>query len=107
MRIYASDADTGEWQWRARSNYPILSGITTTAGGLVFFGDMGGNFYALDIASGQRRLSMNLGGAIAGGVITYAVAGAQKVAVAAGFTAVLWPTRVVTGKVVILGLPPP
>jgi alcohol dehydrogenase (cytochrome c) len=105
--IYASDADTGEWRWRARSNYPILSGITTTAGGLVFFGDMGGNFYALDIASGQRRLSMNLGGAIAGGVITYAVAGAQKVAVAAGFTAVLWPTRVVTGKVVILGLPPP
>jgi len=30
--------------------------------------------------------------------------GAQKVAVAAGFTNILWPTKVATGKIVILGL---
>ena len=42
--VYAADADTGVWKWRLKSNYPILSGITPTAGGIVFFGDMGGNF---------------------------------------------------------------
>ena len=46
--LYATDADTGAWKWRLKSNYPILSGVTPTAGGLVFFGDMGGNFYAID-----------------------------------------------------------
>ena len=46
--VHAVDADTGVWKWRVKTNYPILSGMTPTAGGLVFFGDMGGNFYALD-----------------------------------------------------------
>ena len=102
--VYAVDADTGAWKWRIKSNYPILSGMTPTAGGIVFFGDMGGNFYALDSATGQRLWSVKTSGAIGGGVITYAVNGEQKVAVATGFTAILWPTEVVTGKIVILGL---
>ena len=48
------------------------------------FGDMGGNFYALDAANGQKLWGMNLGDAIAGGVISYTANGAQRVAVAAG-----------------------
>jgi alcohol dehydrogenase (cytochrome c) len=104
--LYASDADTGAWTWRARSNYPIQSGVTTTAGGLAFFGDMGGNFYALDTATGRRRWGKNLGsGGIGGGVITYSVGGAQKVAIAVGFTNIVWPTTVATGKILVLGLP--
>jgi alcohol dehydrogenase (cytochrome c) len=71
---------------------------------VVFFGDMGGNFYALDAGNGEKLWSQNLGGALAGGVITYAVKGAQRVAVAAGFTMVAWPTKIRTAKVVILGL---
>ena len=42
--------------------------------------------------------------AIGGGVITYTADGAQKVAVAAGFTLAAWPTKIVTAKVVVLGL---
>jgi alcohol dehydrogenase (cytochrome c) len=103
--VYATDADTGAWKWRARSNYPIQGGITPTAGGVVFFGDMGGNFYALDSATGRKLWGQNLGGAIGGGVVTYVAGGAQKVAVSAGFTAILWPTKVVKGTIVILGLP--
>lgn len=102
--VYAVDADTGAWKWRLKSNYPILGGMTPTAGGIVFFGDMGGNFYVLDAASGQRLWGQKIGGAIGGGVITYNSDGAQRIAVAAGFTSILWPTEVVTGKVVILGL---
>jgi alcohol dehydrogenase (cytochrome c) len=102
--VYAADADTGVWKWRLKSNYPILSGMTPTAGGIVFFGDMGGNFYALNAANGQRLWGQKIGGAIGGGVITYTANGAQRVAVATGFTSILWPTEVVTGKITILGL---
>jgi alcohol dehydrogenase (cytochrome c) len=102
--VYAVDADTGAWKWRLKSNYPVQSGVTATAGGLVFFGDMGGNFYALDANSGQRLWGQKIGGALGGGVITYTASGEQKVAVATGFTSILWPTEVVTGKIVILGL---
>jgi alcohol dehydrogenase (cytochrome c) len=104
--VYATDADTGVWKWRAKSSYPVLSAITPTAGGVVFFGDLGGNFYALDSSTGQKLLGEVLGGGggIGGGIITYAVDGVQKVAVAAGFTMVAWPTKPVTAKVVILGL---
>ncbi|MFY9952588.1 pyrroloquinoline quinone-dependent dehydrogenase [Bradyrhizobium sp.] len=102
--VYAVDADTGVWKWRLKSNYPILSGMTPTAGGIAFFGDMGGNFYALNAANGQRLWGQKIGGAIGGGVITYTAKGAQRVAVATGFTSILWPTEVVTGKITILGL---
>jgi hypothetical protein len=54
--------------------------------------------------NGQKLWGRQLGGAIGGGVITYTANGAQKVAVATGFTSVFWPTEVVTGKIVILGL---
>jgi alcohol dehydrogenase (cytochrome c) len=102
--VYAADADTGVWKWRLKSNYPILSGMTPTAGGIAFFGDMGGNFYALNAANGQRLWGQKIGGAIGGGVITYTAKGAQRVAVATGFTSILWPTEVVTGKITILSL---
>ena len=103
--LYASDADTGAWRWRVKTNYPIQSGVTPTAGGVVFFGDMGGNFYAIDAANGQKLWGRQMGGAIGGGVITYRAGGAQRVAVATGLTEILWPTQVTTAKVSILGLP--
>jgi len=102
--IYASDADTGVWKWRLKSNYPIVGAWTPTAGSLLFFGDVGGNLYALDSATGQKLWGKTLDGAIAGGVITYVANGAQKVAVAAGFTHVMWPTIIRTAKIVVLGL---
>jgi alcohol dehydrogenase (cytochrome c) len=102
--LHAADADTGVWKWRLKSNYPILGGMTPTAGGVVFFGDIGGNFYALDSASGEKLWGQQLAGAIGGGVITYTVNGAQKVAVASGFTHLAWPTKIVTAKIEILGL---
>jgi alcohol dehydrogenase (cytochrome c) len=102
--VYASDADTGAWKWRIKTNYPIQSGVTPTAGGLVFFGDMGGNFYAVDATSGQKLWGQKIGGAVAGGVITYETNGSQKVAAATGLTEILWPTEITTAKVSILGL---
>jgi hypothetical protein len=39
---YAVDAGTGAGRWRAKTNYPIQSGMTPTAGGIVLFGDIDG-----------------------------------------------------------------
>jgi alcohol dehydrogenase (cytochrome c) len=102
--LHAVDADTGVWKWRLKSNYPILAGVTPTAGGLVFFGDVGGNFYALDAANGQRLWGQKIGGAIAGGVITYTANGVQKVAVATGFISPIWPVEINTARTAILGV---
>jgi alcohol dehydrogenase (cytochrome c) len=102
--VYAVDADTGAWRWRAKTNYPIQSGMTPTAGGIVFFGDMGGNFYVLDTKDGRRLWGQKIGGAIGGGVISYSVNGIQNIAVATGLTEILWPTEITTAKVSILRL---
>jgi alcohol dehydrogenase (cytochrome c) len=102
--LYATDADTGVWKWRLKSNYPIMGAVTPTAGGLVFFGDFGGNFYALDAATGQRLWGQKIGGAIGGGVITSTVNGAQKVAVATGYVSPAAPVQIRRAKVVILGV---
>jgi alcohol dehydrogenase (cytochrome c) len=70
----------------------------------VFFGDMGGNFYALDAATGQKLWGKKIGGAIGGGVITYAVNGAQKVAVATGYLSPAFPAEIRRAKIAILGV---
>ena len=104
--VYAVDAETGAWRWRAKSNYPVQSGVTPTAGGVVFFGDMGGNFYALDANTGDKLWGQKIGGAVGGGVITYESEGQQLVAVATGLTEVLWPSEQTTAKVSVLGVKP-
>ncbi len=79
--------------------------MTPTAGGVVFFGDMGGNFYALDATDGRNpSWGQKIGGAIGGGVITYAINGTQRIAAATGLTEVLWPTEITTARVSVLGL---
>jgi alcohol dehydrogenase (cytochrome c) len=102
--VHAVDADTGVWKWRLKTNYPIVSGVTPTAGGLVFFGDVGGNFYAVDARNGQKLWGQKIGGAIAGGVITYSVNGVQKVAVTTGLISPAWPVQISTARVAILGV---
>jgi len=102
--IYAVDADSGVWRWRVKTNYPVQSGVTPTAGGVVYFGNAGGYFYALDAVTGEQLWGRKIGGAIGGGVITYTVKGTQKIAVATGLTSILWPTEVTTAKISILGL---
>lgn len=100
----ATDADSGKLKWQFKAPFPLMGGTTPTAGGVVFFGDMGGNFYAFESGSGKKLWSTDLGGAIAGGVITYDTGAGQKVAVAAGMTSPIWPTPKINGKVVVLGL---
>lgn len=104
--IYATEADNGTTVWKFKTPYPVMSGVTPTAGGLVFVGDMGGTFYAFDAQTGETLWSQKIGGALGGGVITYRVNGVQRVAVATGMTSPIWPTEQTTAKVVVLGVAP-
>lgn len=102
--LTATDAATGARTWRFRAPFPILAGVTPTAGGLVLFGDMGGNLYAANTNSGRILWSRKLDGAIAGGIITYGDGSGQKIAVAVGMTSMIWPTPRITARIVVLGL---
>jgi alcohol dehydrogenase (cytochrome c) len=82
--VMALDGASGAVKWRFEAPTPIVAGVTPTAGGLVFTGDLDGNFYALDKETGEPLLSTNVGGAVAGGVVTYMVDGKQYVATTAG-----------------------
>jgi len=103
--VYATDADTGTVVWRLRTPGPVAGGLTVTAGGVAFVGDIDGNQYALDARTGQVLWKRQLGGAIGGGIVTYRAHDAQRIAVAIGMTSPSWQTQQTTAKVVILGIP--
>lgn len=102
--LYASDVETGKTAWRFRAPAPLMSGVTPTAGGIVFFGDMMGTAYALDAKSGEKLWSQDLGGAVGGGVISYETGGGQRVAFSVGMASPIWPTTKTTAKLVVFGL---
>lgn len=82
--IVALDPDTGAIRWKYETAGPQVAGVTPTAGGVVFSGDMAGHFLVLESKTGRELFKHQTGGALAGGVITYARKGRQYVAVASG-----------------------
>ena len=64
---------------------PGNGAMLTTAGGLVFHGDMSRRFRAFDVNTGQKLWEVILGGNISVSTITYAVNGKQYVCVMTGF----------------------
>ena len=82
--LSAVNPDTGKIAWQYKSPDPMLGGVLTTAGNLVFAGEMNGDFDAFDAATGQRLWHQNLGSGVNAPPITYRVNGQQYIAVAAG-----------------------
>lgn len=82
--VVSLDAEIGAIRWKHETVGPMVSGITPTAGGVIFAGDMQGNFFVLDARNGKRLFETQTGGAIAGGVITYMRDGKQYVATTSG-----------------------
>ena len=92
------DPLTGERRWTVNYEIPILSSVLTTAGGLVFVGDLQGYVRAYDAESGQELWSFNTGSGLRSGLISYTAGGEQYVLVpsgigsqAIGILAALWP----------------
>ncbi|HVH08778.1 MAG TPA: PQQ-binding-like beta-propeller repeat protein, partial [Gemmatimonadales bacterium] len=102
--VTAFDAENGLVRWKYRAAYPILGGVTTTAGGLVFTADLGGELYALDIASGRVLWQTTTGQSTGGGLITYLAGGRQLLAVAVGMKSPIWPRGAAQSRVLVFGL---
>lgn len=75
--------------WSIKEDLPFNGGTLTTAGNLVFAGDLHGDFRAIDAKSGNILWKRNLGSGIGAGPITYMVDGKQYVAVVVGRTAAI------------------
>lgn len=82
-RLVAVSAETGEIRWVYDQRVPLGS-VLTTAGGLVFVGDWYRFFRAFDAETGKILWEIPLHGPVEGYPISYAVAGRQYIAVAAG-----------------------
>jgi PQQ-dependent dehydrogenase (methanol/ethanol family) len=72
--------------WFREDDLPYTGGMLTTAGGLVFHGDIKGWFRALDAKSGKELWKFNAGSGISAAPMTYAIDGKQYVAVVSGRT---------------------
>lgn len=81
--FHAVSAETGKTLWTYETPGTALS-MVATAGGLVFGGDLEGNFRAFDQETGEVLWEANLGSAITGYPISFAVAGKQYIAVGTG-----------------------
>jgi len=82
--LLAMNSRTGKTLWRKRSTHPLNTAALTTAGGLVFIGDIDGRFQALDAGSGDLLWETKLAMAADGFPITYAVNGRQYLVVPSG-----------------------
>ena len=81
--VQAISAETGRTTWKYEQRAATMS-LAATGGGLVFGGDVNGRFYAFDDETGEVLWQINLGSAVTGFPITYAVEGRQFVAVSTG-----------------------
>jgi alcohol dehydrogenase (cytochrome c) len=82
-RLAAIDASTGKVLWN-HDQRAALGSVLTTAGGLVFVGDLHRYFMALDAKTGDVLWRIPLGSPVTGYPISYAVGGRQYVAVGVG-----------------------
>ncbi len=82
--LSAIDVKTGKVKWRYRDAKPMMSGVVTTAGGVLFTANMRGEALALDQATGKKLWSFRMGGAARGQPIVYEVDGKPYVAIPSG-----------------------
>jgi alcohol dehydrogenase (cytochrome c) len=91
--LRAIDVQTGKIAWEIPnlSGGILASGLMSTAGGLVFYGDApGGAFVAADAKTGEPLWHFNTGQMWKAGPMTYAIDGKQHVAIAAGSTVMVF-----------------
>ena len=75
---------TGEVAWRQELGVPRWGGIASTAGGVVFTGELTGEFSALDAATGEVLWSYQTGSAVSGQPVVWGKDGRQFVTVGNG-----------------------
>jgi alcohol dehydrogenase (cytochrome c) len=83
--LKAIDPLTGKTKWENGTDIPRFSGVLSTGGGLVFSGQLTGEFEAFDAESGKKLWQFQTGSGIEGQPITWEQDGVQYIAVASGY----------------------
>jgi alcohol dehydrogenase (cytochrome c) len=85
MYLRALEATSGALRWEHKMPGPAVmwAGTVSTAGGLVFTGDDGGNLVALDSQTGKDLWHFNMGQTLYASPITFQIDGRQYVTIAA------------------------
>jgi alcohol dehydrogenase (cytochrome c) len=83
--LTAFDAATGKEKWKYAASKPMISGVATSGGDLLFAGELSGDFRVFDGRDGKILYTRNVGSPISGGVISYDAAGHQHVAIVSGY----------------------
>jgi PQQ-dependent dehydrogenase (methanol/ethanol family) len=93
----AWDATTGKKVWGITEKYPVWSGALATAGNLVFYGTIDGNFKAVDAKTGDVLWSTHFDSGIVGNPIAYrGPDGKEYIAVYSGVGG--WLAAIVPGQ---------
>src|SRR5262249_56257885 len=99
------DAARGKVGWKYESSNPMLAAVATTSAGLIFTGEMTGDFLTLDARTGKVLYRFNTGGPMNGGVVTYAISGKQYVAAASGSASGFWSAAPASSPLIIFSFP--
>lgn len=86
--LSAIDLATGNIQWQQKTAQPLVGGVLSTAGGLVFTGEGNGYFDAYDSKTGQLLWQAKSEYGVNAPPITYMIDGVQYIAVASGGNAI-------------------
>ncbi len=82
--VVGVNIDTGKVVWKARTDQPMIGGVLSTAGNLVFAGEGNGWFKAYDAKTGKVLWQYQCGAGVNAPPTSYTVNGKQYIAVAAG-----------------------
>jgi len=82
--VTAVDYNTGKIKWQVKTPQPMIGGILSTAGGVVFTGEGNGWFRAYDAKNGKVLWSFQAGAGVNAPPSSYTIGGKQYIAVAAG-----------------------